>query len=465
MKKSIFIMISWVLLISSVYAADFYVNPKTGSSENDGTKEKPWRTLKEVFDNKLIQNKGWEKLQYKKDYKLVIKNSKGVIKGGDTIWLYGGDHGLVKLRGYYNDDFITIKAVEGEKPVLNGFNIQSGSFWKLSGLTFEPSSNSISAGVFASLVSHGWNGPVNDFIVENCFFSSANDTSKWTLEDWNKRAYTAINTDAPRSIITNNYIRNIDAGINVRTSADNSVIAYNTIENFANDGLRGLADDCVFEYNIVKNCYDVNGNHDDAFQSWTTRENEDGSKKPVKNIVLRGNIFINFEDPEQPFRGPLQGIGCFDGPYENFLIENNVIMIDQWHGITLMGAVNCKIINNTVVDPDPAARPGPCWIMVRGTKQNSKEVSGNVVRNNITPGISKKDAGDTVFENNLLIKGMSDEQLNELFVDFYSRDLRLKKGSKAVDAGSSIDAPDIDIIKTPRPQGEKIDIGAYEFKK
>ena len=55
-----------------------------------------------------------------------------------------------------------------------------------------------------------------------------------------------------------------------------------------------MADDCVFEYNIVKNCYDVNENHDDGFQSWTTMKNEDGSKKAVKNITLRGNIFINF---------------------------------------------------------------------------------------------------------------------------------------------------------------------------
>jgi len=405
MKKNIVLMLVAVsFLTCGVYAKDFYVNPKIGNPENDGSKEKPWQTLQEVFSNKLIQNKSWEKLPYKKDAKLKVKNSKGVVKGGDTIWLYGGEHGAVKVHGYYNDDFITIKAVDGEKPILNGFSIQSGSFWKLSGLQFMPSKNSTGKGVFASLVFHGWNGPAYDFVVENCCFSSAEDTSEWTLDDWNKRAYTAINTDAPRSIITNNYAKNIDAGINVRASARNSLIAYNKFENFANDGMRGLADDCVFEYNIVKNCYDVNGNHDDCFQSWTTRKNEDGSKKPVKNITLRGNVFINFEDPKQPFRGSLQGIGCFDGPYENFLIENNVIMIDQWHGITVMGAVDCKVINNTVVDPDPATRPGPCWIMIRGTKKNSKGASGSVVRNNITPGISKEGAGSTIFENNLLIR-------------------------------------------------------------
>jgi hypothetical protein len=152
----------------------------------------------------------------------------------------------------------------------------------------------------------------------------------------------------------------------------------------------------------------------------------------------------------------------FDGPYVNFVIENNVIMIDQWHGITLMGAVDCKVINNTVVDPDPETRTGPCWIMVRGTKQDSKSVSGSIVRNNITPGISKEDTGDTLFENNLLIKGMSREELNTLFVDFNNRYLRLKEGSKAIDAGSNVDALKIDVLKHSRPKGNGIDVGAYE---
>ena len=54
--------------------------------------------------------------------------------------------------------------------------------------------------------------------------------------------------------------------------------------------------------------------------------------------------------PQQPHRGALQGIGCFDGMFVDWIIENNVIIVDHYHGITLGGARGCRIVNNTVID-------------------------------------------------------------------------------------------------------------------
>ena len=65
------------------------------------------------------------------------------------------------------------------------------------------------------------------------------------------------------------------------------------------------------------------------------RESERGE---VVGLVLRGNTIINYEDPDQPHRGTLQGIGCFDGMFVDWIIENNVIIVDHYHGITLSGA-------------------------------------------------------------------------------------------------------------------------------
>ena len=71
------------------------------------------------------------------------------------------------------------------------------------------------------------------------------------------------------------------------------------------------------------------------------------------------NLFdANYEDPNQPFRGTLQGLGCFDGFYIDWVIENNLVVTDHWHGISLCGAVNCRIVNNTVVDANDVS-PGP----------------------------------------------------------------------------------------------------------
>ena len=157
--------------------------------------------------------------------------------------------------------------------------------------------------------------------------------------------------------IRDNRLLNVNFGISV--GASDSLITGNLVENFAGDGLRGLGNHCTFEYNTVKNCYKVNANHDDGFQSWSTGPGGVGTGEVV-GVVLRGNTIINYDDPNQPYRGTLQGIGCFDGTFVDWVIENNVIITDHWHGITLLGARNCRVINNTVMDQNNTrpARPG-----------------------------------------------------------------------------------------------------------
>ena len=51
-------------------------------------------------------------------------------------------------------------------------------------------------------------------------------------------------------------------------------------------------------------------------------------------MVLRGNVFVNHENPNQPLRTSMQGIGCFDGCFVNWMVENNVVITDHWHGIS-----------------------------------------------------------------------------------------------------------------------------------
>ena len=241
----------------------------------------------------------------------------------------------------------------------------------------------------------------------------------------------------------------------ILSSGDSCLVEYNTIENFAGDGLRGLGDYNTFQYNIVKNSYDVNGNHDDGFQSWSVGEGGVGTDT-VWGVILRGNTIINYEDPNQPYRGTLQGIGCFDGFYANWIVENNVVIVDHYHGITLSGAVNCRIINNTVADRDTADGDISPWIRVGNHKDGSAS-AGCIVRNNIYYRTLSTDATQTV-DHNLRVRNYDSN-----FVDFGQFDLRLKEGSPAIDAGTHELAPAIDIRGITRPQGSLYDIGAYEY--
>jgi hypothetical protein len=51
-----------------------------------------------------------------------------------------------------------------------------------------------------------------------------------------------------------------------------------------------------------------------------------------------------------------------------------------------------------------------------------------------------------------------------LFRDAATDDFHLRGGSPAIDSGTSIDAPSVDFDNQTRPQGDSVDIGAYEYR-
>ena len=288
-------------------------------------------------------------------------------------------------------------------------------------------------------------------MVEDCTLSSVADASAWTAEDWDQLACNGMQVDGVRMTVRHNRLLNVNHGISV--TADEALIGGNLIENFAGDGLRGLGDYCTFEHNTVKNCYDVNANHDDGFQSWSTGSAGVGTGEVV-GMVLRGNTIINYVDPDQPHRGTLQGIGCFDGTFVNWVVENNVIITDHWHGITLLGARDCLVVNNTVIDRNTVT-PGPPWIRIANHKNGTAPV-GCVVRNNLAPTFSS--AAGVVEDHNLRISSPT-----TVFVDPDRFDLHLLPTAPAIDTGSDIKAPALDRDRIARPQGNGIDVGAYEW--
>lgn len=444
---------AWLLVVTTAGAGEFFVDPLRGAPANDGSAARPWKSLQRVLDDGLVESRAWDALPHTDSRTLVAKNQGAPVKAGDTIWLKSGDYGDLSIRGMYNAKVITVAALEGHRPTFHSIRLQSGSRWAFKGLhvsaEYGPGKK---PSTLLAVESHGFRGPVHDVRVENCVLSSAADTSDWSAEDWNQRACSGIQADGTRITLCNNQLKNVNFGISV--AATHSLIESNMVENFSGDGMRGLGDHCVFQYNVVKNCYDVNGNHDDGFQSWSRGPTGKSGTGVVRGMVLRGNTVINYEDPGQPHRGPLQGIGCFDGMYEDWVIENNVIMVNHWHGITLAGATNCRIVNNTVIDIS-GGRPGPPWIRI-GHHKNGEASTGCSIRNNIAADLNVTEG--VAVDHNLIL---ADAAL--VFRDAPGHDLALTPGSPAVDSGTREQAPERDLIGTPRPQGRAVDIGAYEF--
>ncbi|OHB79965.1 MAG: hypothetical protein A2Z25_08355 [Planctomycetes bacterium RBG_16_55_9] len=440
------------LIALQTQAAEFYVDPAKGSSTGDGSAARPWRTIQEVFDAGLVESQHWAQLPYTPQSELVPKNAGAPVRAGDTIRLRSGYHGDLTILRYYNTGAITLAAEQGHSPRLSSLRIRSGSHWMIRGLTVSAEfSPTYTRHTLIDLDSHSWSGPVHDVVVEDCTIRSVADASAWTVEQWDRLACNGLQVDGTRMTIRNNRLLNVNFGISV--NASHSLITGNLVENFAGDGLRGLGDYSTFQYNTVKNCYDVNRNHDDGFQSWSAGPDGVGSGEVV-GLVLRGNTIINYEDPNQPHRGTLQGIGCFDGTFVDWIVENNVIITDHWHGITLLGARNCLVINNTVLDQNNS-RPGPPWIRVGNHKKGMPPIEC-VVRNNLSTAFTN--APEVREEKNLIIRNPA-----ELFINVKNFDLHLLPGAPAIDAGSSLNAPALDRDRIARPQGNAVDIGAYEW--
>lgn len=444
-----------LVLITAVnlMAAVFYIDPQNGDISNNGSASSPWSTLQQVLDGNKIETRKYDSYPVSDTSILIIKNPGAPVKAGDTIMLLNGYHGAISAGEFYNVDYITIMAKPGHSPRVANLELRSCCKWIVHGLTISPSFATPHPNItLLQFSSHGWTGPSRDCIAEACTAYTVWDASQWTMQQWDTVSCDAVWVPGNKTIIRNCYFKNVNFGISV--IGDSCLIENNIVENFAGDGLRGLGNYDTFQYNKVKNCYAVNANHDDGFQSWSIGDSGVGTGV-VYGMVLRGNTIINYEDTNQPFRGTLQGIGCFDGMFEDWLVENNVVITDHWHGITLSGATNCKILNNTVVDINDTS-PGPPWISI-GDHKNGTLSTGCLVRNNLTTSLNISSAG-VIQDHNIIVKNY-----NDYFVNYPKNDLHLKPGCNAIDSGSSDSAPAFDKDKNVRPFGARIDIGAYEW--
>lgn len=378
-----------------------------------------------------------------------LQNAINNVQAGDTITLLSANFGALTISGKNNNSIVIIRAKAGEHPIFSSVNFNNSSYWHLEGVDIKPRYNSGADGTNAVRLDGSF------LTIKNCNINYSDDISGWTESEWLARTGNGISMDGTNLNVLNNIITIVDHGIG--SGASNSLISGNLIVNFRGDGIRGLGDDMIYEYNTIKNSYDVDDNHDDGFQSWSYGGGGVGTGI-VKNVILRGNTIINFEDPNQSFKGNLQGVGLFDGMFENWVVENNLIITDHWHGISFYGAINCKIVNNTVVDNDLTPSPDP-WIMVTDHK-NGTPSSGVIVRNNISTDFSF--SGGVTEDHNIEIT-MNNASTYFVNPSGAAGNYHSIGTSPSIDAGSSVDAPNIDKDGITRPHGNGFDIGCYEY--
>jgi parallel beta-helix repeat protein len=411
----------------------YYCDPVTGHIGNDGSKTAPWSTLAEV----------------------IASGKK--VEAGDTIVLLSGYHGTPQIKTK-NTDFVVIIAGNGASPLLGRMQFNNASHWILSGVEVNPALGNVPGNApIVSIVGS------DHIVVQNCNIASTNEmTTTWTRDDL--RNNTKINDgissrNSKDCVFENNRIRNVKNGVSMFSNADNNKLSGCLIEYITGDGVRMLSDGGIMEYCTIQNFFKVYENdewHYDFVQSWSVGADGKVGTGVVKDLQIRGNYFLTHKEDNQSYKtAAVQGVGFFDGMFENLLIENNIIVSNHWHGISVYGAINSNIVNNTVVKRDNSDNMRP-WIGVFDHK-NGTPPTGNFIRNNICPNLSGSSSG-RVAENNILVPV---EQYTTYFRNPAAFDFHLKASSPAIDKGSATMAPSIDFDRQKRTA--PYDVGADEL--
>ena len=449
------LLLGWTLPVA---AASFHIDPVNGSDAGDGSAASPWRSLQAALDGGYIESRDWPSYPYEPGMSLVAINAGAPVKAGDTLWLHDGYYGDIVIRNLYNTAPITVAAQPGQVPRLRSLRVQSAQNWILRGLSISPSwATTNTQTTIVRIDDHNFFGPSWDIELADSDLFSVADASAWTAQDWIDLASSGIDIGADRVSVHDHRLRNLRFGISV--GGADARVQRNLIDGFSADGLRGLGDRGLFEYNRVQNVRigdPPDGNHDDGFQSWSVGAGGVGTGE-VTGVVLRGNLFINSTNAADPLHTSMQGIGCFDGFFVDWVVENNVVITDHWHGISFYGMRDSRIVNNTVIDLN-ATSPGPPWIMVHAHK-DGRPSSNVVIRNNLATDYSL--AGNSLSADHNVEFPYANA--GALFVA-PPWDLHLLANGAAVDSGSAALAPAFDIEGAPRPQGPAFDLGAYEWR-
>jgi hypothetical protein len=440
------------------------------------------------------------------------------VQPGDTIMLMNGNYGDIGIGDYkqqvVNSSFVTVEAAPGQTPVFSTLYIRSTNKLAFNGIKVQSlwgtNNNKLS---LVTIGDQGAEFPTTDIILENMHLSTADSTTGWTKAQWVAQGRNGFwevgspgdgaNGDPYTTCIsmTDSHIENVRTGAGL--AANNSLFSLNQIDHFGDDGIDYGASNISITHNSIHDNFDAgDGNHEDAMQGVIGPHAPGVAVNHFQNILIDSNLVTRQTDPKLAFPTYLQGIDAFDSDWTNLTVTNNVIVTSSCWGIGYASLHNSKILNNTVLDDgsdagtkNPAGKVVCRPSIAVGDKTHEGPSSNDVIiRNNIANGLNIYNTNPNMtMDHNicLTIEGKcmiltyvdgkpkwgvykpgeyGDHNIIErrgaagMFVSFdpakFVYDLRLRPGAVAIGAGSSTDAPSVDITGASR--GSSIDVGAYQ---
>ncbi len=262
----------------------------------------------------------------------------GRAVGGDRVLLAPGDYGQVRLANYNYASTVTVQSLKNaDWAHFDGINIVKSSNLQFSWLD----------------VGRGLEGAETGITQLNSIRSSTNirfDASRFHGSqdgDFTNDGVGLAIYDSTGVRVTGSEFTDLDRGIYVLRS-NGTHIYSNDIHDLREDGINVAAANGIYiSNNLIRDFHPSAGGHGDAIQFWNT-----GQTKGSANIAIKNNVIWMPQEHADPSLG-VQGI-FVTAPerygYRNVTIENNLVYANErWNGLSVDGATNLYMVNNTLL--------------------------------------------------------------------------------------------------------------------
>jgi parallel beta-helix repeat protein len=278
--------------------------------------------------------------------------------------------------------------------------------------------------------------------------------------------------------------------IGVVSRAHHVIVRKNKVSKCPGGGIYSLqADYLRIEDNVVwgNSFYSPYGNSGiSMYQNWNSDTTTTTKMVIRRNVVYSNNNFIPCSCVNFEFITDGNGIIIDDGrntqnggtgaPYRGkTLITNNIVYENGGRAIHVFLSDNVTILNNTTYRNsfNPAIDQGE----ITSVESSNVRVYNNIIyarsdRPSNTRLGTQSEKNSQVYDYNLVFDGTNFDtgQPNNIFyqdprfVNISAKDFRLQTNSPAIDAGTSNPAAPRDFNNVVRPQGNGVDIGAFEIR-
>ncbi len=395
-----------------------------GNDAGDGSSDNPWRT-----PNYAI----------------------GQLSAGDTLHIKSGTYGPVNISNLngtvdkpitiknFGNDVVTVDAYHNQAIANHAMVFNTSSHIIVDGLRLTDSDPQVDAIVGLDVLANfNFLDAVKKKTGNGIKFHDSHHMTIQNSDIFHTGSH-GVNTtsDIVYNIsVLNNTIHTGFKGLSsygVYLKGDNNIIKGNTIYNNTGYGLHLNSSKIPLTNSVIEN----NVIYDNGGEAWlhvTSKQKKVGGGGAILWNGT-GNTFQN-------------NIFYYTNDYRNNFLTDEDTVSDN----LIIAADTNTIVNNTIYGAIDV-----------GTRFHSTRAFDNIFRNNIiwrSGGsaigyTASATQGKQTLSNNLTTKA--------LFVNNTKSDFRLQETSDAIDAGTSLDAPSMDINGNKRPQGSAIDIGAYEF--